>query len=247
MNNIDFDGMLRFIPSSSENLGRLKHLKHQTGNPRVAVFGKYNHGKSTLLNALIGQDIFSAADKRETLVNKEYEHEGVVWVDTPGLDADVHGQDDKEARNGAFKIADFLFLVHNVKAGELDKYEQQLYRDLMKQDRNYKSKMFLVLTQIDQLPSDDLQRVMNSINQQMPDITIIPVSAMRYLRGIREEKSRFVEVSGMNGLFNLTHTLKEDITQFRQKEIKRLVDKTRIEIFDLLDSKNKELASLVAS
>ncbi|WP_404989833.1 GTPase [Caballeronia sp. LZ029] len=35
--------------------------------PIVTVIGKYNHGKSRLLNELIGQEAFAVADRRETV------------------------------------------------------------------------------------------------------------------------------------------------------------------------------------
>ena len=87
--------VMRFIavvPTAERALRRLNHLIRSTDEPpRIAVRGKYNHGKSMLLNALVGTDHFKVADKRETMARSEYEHDGVVWVDTPGLAADPAG------------------------------------------------------------------------------------------------------------------------------------------------------------
>jgi GTPase Era involved in 16S rRNA processing len=63
----------------------LKFLQ-EPGNlkePRIAVFGKFNHGKSTLLNTLTGEDIFKVADIRETTKISEHLHNGIIWVDIP--------------------------------------------------------------------------------------------------------------------------------------------------------------------
>ena len=46
-------------------------------------------------------------------------------------------------------------IVHNAKAGELDKAELNLYQRLMRQDKNYKAKMILVLTHMEQLTEDN--------------------------------------------------------------------------------------------
>lgn len=54
------------------NVERFNHLQKTDHKPRIAVFGKFNQGKSTLLNALVGQDIFVASDKRETQKNQDY-------------------------------------------------------------------------------------------------------------------------------------------------------------------------------
>ena len=47
---------------------KLDELKNRSKELQVAVYGKYNHGKSSLLNALIKhQNKFKVADKRETV------------------------------------------------------------------------------------------------------------------------------------------------------------------------------------
>lgn len=241
---IDIKRFEKMVPTSEKNLSRLVFLAEQAKNVRVAVFGKYNHGKSTLLNAIIGREIFKAADKRETTEVREYKHEDIIWIDTPGLDADVHGEDDHRAREGAFKVADFLFVVHSVKTGELDKYETQLYRDLMKQDKNYQKKMFLILTQIDQLEKIDLERVIGRIKEQFHDLKVIPVSATRYMRGISENKPVFIERSGMVQLFDLIKKLDENIESLRSHERKRLIDKVKLELEEKRREAEKSLEIL---
>ncbi|MEF1208027.1 hypothetical protein QTN99_20900, partial [Photobacterium damselae] len=126
----------------------------------------------------------------------------------PGLDADIHGEDDAAAMKGAFEVADFIFLVHQVTAGELDKYEMNVFQQLAKQDKNYRKKMFLILTQIDQKTPEDLSLVQTTIAQQLKnsidlqDLNVISVSATRYLKGIQESKFIFCEKSGMNSIFS---------------------------------------------
>jgi len=236
MNVIDIDRFKKVLPDSESNLKRLKFLQEEASGLRIAVFGKYNHGKSTLLNALIGKDVFKTADKRETIKNAEYKHNDVIWVDTPGLDADVQGKDDEEAMKGAFEIADILYLVHNVKSGELDKYEMKVFRDLMKQDKNYRKKMFLILTQIDQVSTDQLEQVKTQINKQikkqLPELTTISISAQRYCRGVSEGKPKFIELSEMDSLFTLVASHLSQLDILRKQEIKRLVSKVRVELND---------------
>ncbi|ENO8808320.1 GTPase [Photobacterium damselae] len=234
---MNIEQFTQIIPSSERNLKRLMYLLKDTNSiPRIAVFGKYNHGKSTLLNAIVGHNKFKTADKRETICNEDYEHNHVIWVDTPGLDADIHGEDDAAAMKGAFEVADFIFLVHQVTAGELDKYEMNVFQQLAKQDKNYRKKMFLILTQIDQKTPEDLSLVQTTIAQQLKnsidlqDLNVISVSATRYLKGIQESKLIFCEKSGMNSIFSLIETLKKDITSLRANEINRLKSKLFVEL-----------------
>jgi GTPase len=247
---MDFNKLKEILPADEQNINRLLYLKNNASKPRIAVFGKYNHGKSTLLNALIGQKIFKVADKRETVVNNELEQETVIWIDTPGLDADVHGQDDKAAIQGAFEIADFLFLVHQAQAGELDKYEMQIFLQLARQDKNYNRKMFLILTQIDQKSSEEVTEVERKIHQQLSQnldlqqLKVIPVSAQRYVRGMQENKSVFCEKSGMKVLFSLTETLVGSIDELRVKEMKRLKTKLLIDFSEEKKALNSEIQAL---
>ena len=219
----------RFIPDSKAALERLKFLKEESQEIRIAVFGKFNHGKSTLLNAIIGQEIFKTADKRQTVKNAEYLHNEIIWIDTPGLDADIKGLDDTKAMAGAFKMADFVFLVHRVDTGELDKHEMQLYHDLIQ--HNATKKMCLVLTQIDQLDNTQLDQVISTITKQMPELSIIPVSATRYQKGKRDHKQIFVERSGLQVLFEkVEQFVTGDIQASRQSEINMLIQKITAEL-----------------
>ncbi|MGY4878168.1 GTPase [Vreelandella aquamarina] len=231
------------LPSSAANIRRLSVLLDSGEKPKVAVFGKYNHGKSTLLNAMIGQEVFKVADKRETISVSQFDHDDVTWIDTPGLDADVKGEDDRRAMTAALERADILCLVHNVKAGELDRSEMKLYRQLMRQDSNYRSKLVLVLTQIDQVASDDLIKIVNTIDAQLPDLKIVEVSAVRYIRGNRENKDAFIKASGMLEFQSYLNSLKLEIYRLRKTEGKRLVQKARVELSELVKDRKQELAS----
>lgn len=232
--------------SSKPNMDRLSVLLMSDSRPRIAVFGKYNHGKSSLLNAIVGSDFFHVADKRETTEISEYEHDGVIWIDTPGLDADIVGEDDRKAKQAALRESDFIFLVHSAKVGELDSSEMKVYKELMKQCGNYKRKLLLVLTQIDQLSACELNAVGESIRRQLPDLTIINVSSFRYKKGISEEKNMLVESSNMAELFDCIGSLKKSLSDQRYQEAKDLIRKSRLDICDSIKMARGERRSLYA-
>ncbi|MCX6075663.1 MAG: dynamin family protein [Campylobacterales bacterium] len=57
-------------------------------NPSIMVYGTYNAGKSTLLNALFGQEeMAKTGDSPETAEVYGYEYNGVTIYDTPGINA----------------------------------------------------------------------------------------------------------------------------------------------------------------
>ena len=91
--------ILAILPERNRSLARLRAILLAGQFPTVTVIGKYNHGKSRLLNELIGDDIFSVADKRETVTLSEHLKHNVRWLDAPGLDADVAAIDDQYAQD----------------------------------------------------------------------------------------------------------------------------------------------------
>lgn len=61
--------------------------------PVVMVYGVYNAGKSTLLNALIGQELAVYADVPQTARIETYQIGDVEILDTPGIDAPIEHEE----------------------------------------------------------------------------------------------------------------------------------------------------------
>jgi GTPase Era involved in 16S rRNA processing len=114
------------LPGRAHDLARLGLLALPGRAPVVTVIGKYNHGKSRLLNELMGAQAFSVADRRETRVLSERLHAGVCWLDAPGLEADVDAADDDHALQATWLKSDIRLFVHAAKEGELDAAERSL-------------------------------------------------------------------------------------------------------------------------
>lgn len=97
----DFAQTLRTFEEVSASLGRwlgaaqheaLKarlYAKSEQLHPRIMVFGLYNAGKSTLLNALMGRAEAKMADRPETSTVTEYTWGNYRLMDTPGIDAPI--------------------------------------------------------------------------------------------------------------------------------------------------------------
>lgn len=238
----DISRFAAVVPTSKRALQRLNHLLRTADEPpRIAVLGKYNHGKSTLLNALVGTDHFKVADRRETVAISEYEHDGAVWIDTPGLDVDTTEIDDRQAQKAVFAIADFLLLVHRIDEGDLDRYEVKAFMDIAKQDKNYRQKMALVFTQIDQSDPADLCAVEKRCRAQLQDnmdlreLDTMLVSACRYANP--KLRSR----SGMDAVFAIVERWKAHTSVLRRRESSRLTTKVLIELQDKKRDTKSEL------
>ena len=80
--------------------------------PTLMIYGTYNAGKSTLLNALYGQEeLAKTGDAPETKEIHEYKYNGYTIFDTPGLNA--RSDDDIVTKEHLDKSEVILFVLSN--------------------------------------------------------------------------------------------------------------------------------------
>ncbi len=175
---------------------------------QIAVFGMVGRGKSSLLNALIGQDVFETGPihgvtqmvqsaqwsiERESLTGS---HQDVIKValpglgssqieliDTPGID-EVHGQAREMLAREIAKQADLiLFIV----AGDITKVEYEALSQL----RQVSKPMLLVFNKIDQYPDADRQAIYQTIRDARvrsllsPDEIVMAAASPLVARAVR--------------------------------------------------------------
>ncbi|MGE4319551.1 MAG: dynamin family protein [Deferribacterales bacterium] len=67
--------------------------KLQNMNPTISVFGAYNAGKSTLLNAILGEELFKVGDVPTTYNIDKHNWGSWTIYDTPGIDAPIEHEE----------------------------------------------------------------------------------------------------------------------------------------------------------
>lgn len=112
-----------------EELDRLTdeiERKRDTKQLEIVAFGTISSGKSSLLNALAGQDAFRSSVVGGTTVARSSvpwpDHDKVILTDTPGL-AEVEGDAHSAVSVAAAEHADLVLFVVD---GPLKHYEQEL-------------------------------------------------------------------------------------------------------------------------
>ncbi len=148
---------------------------------QIAIVGRPNVGKSTLLNALVGEKLSIVSRRAQTtrqriigvLTRADAQY---VFVDTPGFQT-RHGNALNRAMNRGVRQAladvDVVFLV--VEAGRFDARDRQV-RQLVPADRP----LIIVVSKIDQLP--DRSRLLPFLARLAGEgefAAIVPVSATR--------------------------------------------------------------------
>jgi predicted GTPase len=219
----------------------------------VAVIGLYNHGKSTLLNALIDDfelKTFKTADKRETTQNKKVQINNIVYIDTPGLNANEH--DDKRALD-VVKETDIVIFTHNATVGELREKEVEFLHMINKYWDNpieFLDRTIFVLTRADEaIDEDDVIRVKQKILEQIKEIfkpqkltnlTVLQTSAIDYIEGKKSNEDELITESNIKNLKNSINSMaSKKQNEIKQTKLKRLDDKYE-DILKMLSNQMQE-------
>lgn len=145
--------------------------------------GRPNVGKSTLINALLGQKIAAVSPKPQTTRRRQLgilttESAQIVFVDTPGLHQAHHKLGEflnQEARESLEDVDVILFLVDcSVEPTEEDK----LVADLLERVPRRIPRM-LVLNKIDLVTADVLSARAEAYSNLMSQVKVLKVSAVK--------------------------------------------------------------------
>ena len=200
----------------------------------VAILGRPNVGKSTLLNALVGQKISITSRKPQTtrqkvigiLTEEEYQ---VLFVDTPGIHAEkkdaLNRFMNKDAKSALVDV-DIVVLVFD--RGKY-KNEDQIVVDCCKHVTAHK---IVVVNKIDLLSNpNELFPILKNFQDRFPDATMIPLSAQKEknLEALKKEiKSRLPEspfyypedqITDKSQRFLIAEIIREKIMRQLGKEI----------------------------
>ncbi|MCH8839551.1 MAG: DUF697 domain-containing protein [Planctomycetes bacterium] len=141
----------------------------------IVAFGTISSGKSSLLNALAGRQVFASdVVGGTTSARSEIPWPGsdeVVLVDTPGL-AEVRGESRAAEAAAAAKNADLVLLVVD---GPLKDYEVDLARQLSAMEK----RLVVCLNKEDWYEEEDRQQLAEQIAAQLPGISRQDVVAVR--------------------------------------------------------------------
>ncbi len=156
--------------------------KRAAGRLEIVVFGTISSGKSAVLNALAGREIFSTELKGGTTVRRnEITWSGddrIVLVDTPGL-AEVDGELHQQVATEAARNADMVLLVVD---GPLRAYEHELARQLAAMEK----RIIVCLNKTDWYDERQQAGLLAQLHEQLAGIVgeddIVPVQAQAVKR-----------------------------------------------------------------
>ncbi len=147
----------------------------------VAVIGRANAGKSTLVNVMVGEKIAIVSPKPQTtrdrimgILTRE-EHQ-IVFVDTPGIYRHRNELTDRmmHATDNASKEVDVILYVHDGHAGIKDEDIS-----LMKKYSALGVPMLIAYTKTDIMPKENIPRDAKILYEAGIEKDVVPVSARK--------------------------------------------------------------------
>ena len=147
----------------------------------IAVIGKPNAGKSTLINSVIGFNVSIVTPKPQTTRNKIFgiytkDNVQAVFVDTPGILEPKYRLQAfmRKEVESSFVEADIICLVIDSNTYSPEKIEE-VYNKYRKEFS--KCRLFFILNKIDLLKKDIVLMIIDDISKKFKFDEIIPLSA----------------------------------------------------------------------
>jgi small GTP-binding protein len=221
----------------ADELRQLRELTQKLDETtiEIAAFGMVSRGKSSVLNALVGQEVFKVGATHGTTVARSAQRweqstlgrpglEGarLVVVDTPGID-EVGGEGREMLARDVARHADLILFVVS---GDMQRVEIEALAAL----REAQKPIILVFNQIDRYPELDRDQIYAKIKDER----------VRHL--VRPED--VVMTAARPDPFRVKVQLPDGTTEVQWERPAPLIEPLKARILDVLDREGKALVAL---
>ncbi|MBO4358273.1 MAG: GTPase Era [Erysipelotrichaceae bacterium] len=203
----------------------------------VAIIGRPNAGKSTLINSLLGQKIAITTYKAQTTRNAiigilNEDDSQIVFIDTPGIHSPTTALGtymNKEAMAQAMGVDVIYYIVDG------NKGLQNEDREILEKVFGYEAPVFLLLNKIDDMSDDLLIQRLNYAGSNFDFAEIIPISALKKdnLDELLETTKKYLKddvmyypqdmITNVNREFQIAEIIREKIILNTKEEVPHLV------------------------
>ncbi|HIE73969.1 MAG TPA: GTPase Era [Flavobacteriales bacterium] len=221
-------------------------MEHKAGF--VNIIGNPNVGKSTLMNALMGEKISIITHKAQTtrhrilgILNEEdYQ---IVFSDTPGIIKPAYKLQESMMNfvYSAFQDADVL--IYLVEIGERALKDEAFFEKI----KNTKIPLLLLVNKIDLSQQEEVEKQINHWKEQVPNAEILPISVLNKFN-IDKILERIIELLPVSPAyydkdaitdkpkrFFVSESIREKILKHYKKEVPYSVE---VEVEEFEDEEN---------
>jgi len=218
---------LKDVVSADELEGFNQHIDDKLAdfNPTLMVYGTYNAGKSSLLNALFGQEEKArTGDSPETAEIHAHNYNGYTIYDTPGINAPIEHE---EVTTDHLKKTEMVLFVMSNDGSLEEEYVYEKISEIIKSDKplvivlNNKRGIDInskeALDEIDKV-NINLSKIgdRNGIEKIEGKISLCMVNAITGLKGKLENKKLILKKSN---LLQLEELVDKKLSESGSKEV----------------------------
>ena len=148
----------------------------------VAMLGRTNVGKSTLVNLLVGEKVAATANKVQTtrtairgIVNRE--NSQIIFIDTPGIHKPKTKLNETmiETSFGVIKDIDLILFVIEATSDEIGRGDMRILEKI----KESKKKAILIINKIDLVKKESLLKLIDLYQKEYNFEVVIPVSSIK--------------------------------------------------------------------
>jgi GTP-binding protein Era len=155
-------------------------MKESFRSGYVSFTGRPNVGKSTLLNAVLGQKIAIVADRQQTTRNsilgiKNYPEAQIIFVDTPGIHKPVHKLGSIMVKTAREVLSEMDLVVFVAEPHAIGRDS-----DILESFKNLDKPVMLLINKIDKIKKPEILSHIDDYRNIFDFKEIIPVSAIKH-------------------------------------------------------------------
>ena len=148
----------------------------------VALIGRTNVGKSTLLNMLVGEKVAATANKVQTtrtaikgIVNTE--NSQIIFIDTPGIHKPKTKLNETmvETSFGVLKDIDLILFMIEATSTEIGRGDARILEKIKESG----PKAILLINKIDLIPREKLLSLIETYTKEYNFESVIPISSLK--------------------------------------------------------------------
>ena len=148
----------------------------------VALIGRTNVGKSTLLNMLVGEKVAATANKVQTtrtaikgIVNTD--NSQIVFIDTPGIHKPKTKLNEAmvETSFGVIKDIDLILFMIEATSTEIGRGDFRILEKIKESGK----KAILLINKIDLIEKEKLLKLIETYTKEYPFEAVIPISSLK--------------------------------------------------------------------
>lgn len=148
----------------------------------VAMLGRTNVGKSTLVNLLVGEKVAATANKVQTtrtairgIVNRE--NSQIIFIDTPGIHKPKTKLNETmiETSFGVIKDIDLILFVIEATSDEIGRGDMRILEKI----KESKKKAIVIINKIDLVKKESLLKLIDLYQKEYNFEAVIPVSSIK--------------------------------------------------------------------